>query len=68
MRVNTKKTKTMKVSKSNMGTVNITIEGQPVEQIISLKYLSVECPDRRWKMLHRSKNQSSSGKGGFNNE
>jgi len=50
MRVNTKKTKTMKVSKSNMGTVNITIEGQPVEQIISLKYLSVECPDRRWKM------------------
>jgi len=33
MRVYTKKTKTMKVSKSNKGAFNITIEGQPVEQV-----------------------------------
>jgi len=41
IRVNIKKTKTMKVSKSNKGPVNITIEGQPVKQV-SFKYLGAE--------------------------
>jgi len=43
MRGNTKKIKTMKVSKSNKGPVKIIIEGQPVEQVKRLKY-------RRWRM------------------
>jgi len=48
--INTKKTKKMKVLKSNKGTVNITVEGQPVEQVKSIKYFCRGRVDRRWKM------------------
>jgi len=42
MRVGKNKTKTVKVLNGNKGTVNITIKGQPVEQVKKFKYLKFE--------------------------
>jgi hypothetical protein len=39
MKINVKKTKTMVVSKSGEGTVNITLDGQRIEQVKKFKYL-----------------------------
>ena len=39
MRINVKKTKVMKVCRKGDGAVNITLEGQKVEQVMKFKYL-----------------------------
>ena len=39
MKVNVKKTKVMRISRKGHGTINITIEGQQVEQVSKFKYL-----------------------------
>ena len=39
MKLNVKKTKVMRISKRNIGTVDITVEGQKMEQVKSFKYL-----------------------------
>ena len=39
MKINTKKTKVMKVSKNTGGKMNITIDGHQIKQVESFKYL-----------------------------
>ena len=43
MRVNIKKTKVMKVSRKGEGVINITIDGEILEQVEQFRYLVYYC-------------------------
>src|SRR5688572_6198032 len=66
MKINVQKTKTMIMCKDGGGVVNITIDGQRVEQLQSFKYLGAIISEDYFRSLHDVKARIALAKDAFN--